>query len=51
MFLFDAHLDLGLNAVDWNRDLRMDVADIRVQETLHNMTELGRQTCTVSLPE
>jgi membrane dipeptidase len=51
MLLFDAHLDLGLNAVDWNRDLRMDVADIRVQETLHNMTELGRQTCTVSLAE
>lgn len=51
MLLFDAHLDLGLNAVDWNRDLRMDVADIRVQETLHHMTELGRQTATVSLPE
>ena len=51
MFLFDAHLDLGLNAVDWNRDLRMDVADIRVQETIFNMTDLGRQTNTVCLPE
>ncbi len=51
MLLFDAHLDLGLNGVDWNRDLRMDVHDIRVQETLHNMTDLGRQTATVSLPE
>src|SRR5215216_5925569 len=51
MLLFDAHLDLGLNGVDWNRDLRMAVADIRVQETIFNMTDLGRQTNTVSLPE
>jgi membrane dipeptidase len=51
MFLFDAHLDLAMNAVDWNRDLRMDVADIRVQEQLANLTELGRQTNTVSFPE
>lgn len=51
MLIFDAHLDLGLNAVDWNRDLRMDVADIRVQETVFQMTDLGRQTCTVSFPE
>jgi membrane dipeptidase len=51
MLLFDAHLDIAFNAVDWNRDLRMDLADIRVQETIHNMTELGRQTGTCSLPE
>lgn len=51
MLLFDAHLDLGLNAVDWNRDLRMSVADIRVQEAVFGMTDLGRQTGTVSLPE
>ena len=29
MLLFDAHLDIAFNAVDWNRDLRMDLADIR----------------------
>ncbi len=51
MLIFDAHLDLGLNAVDWNRDLRMDVRDIRVQEITHNMTDLGRQHGTVSFPE
>lgn len=51
MLIFDAHLDLAYNAVEWNRDLRMDLADIRVQEAVHNMTELGRQTGTVSLPE
>ena len=32
MLIFDAHLDLGLNAIDWNRDLRMAVAEIRAQE-------------------
>jgi membrane dipeptidase len=51
MLLFDSHLDLGLNAVDWNRDLRMDVHDIRVQEAVCGMTDAGRQTGTVSLPE
>jgi len=51
MLIFDAHLDLAMNALDWNRDLRMAVADIRVQERLHQMTELGRQTNTVSFPE
>jgi membrane dipeptidase len=51
MLLFDAHLDLALNGVDWNRDLRTAVADIRVQETLLNMTDLGRRTNTVSFPE
>lgn len=51
MLLFDAHLDLGLNAVDWNRDLRMDVHDIRVQETTFGMTDLGRRMGTVSFPE
>jgi membrane dipeptidase len=51
MLIFDSHLDLGLNGVDWNRDLRMDIHDIRVQERLHDMTDKGRQTGTVSLPE
>ncbi len=31
MFMFDAHLDLALNAIDWNRDLRQDVDDIRAK--------------------
>lgn len=51
MLIFDAHLDLALNGVDWNRDLRMDLEDIRVQEKVYGMTDPGRQTCTVSLPE
>jgi membrane dipeptidase len=51
MLIFDSHLDLGLNAVDWNRDLRMAVAEIRVQEITHNMTDPGRRTNTLSFPE
>ncbi|WP_422924407.1 dipeptidase [Singulisphaera sp. PoT] len=51
MLIFDAHLDLGLNGVDWNRDLRMDVAEIRAQEKALGMTDPGRTTNTVSFPE
>lgn len=51
MLIFDAHLDLGLNAVDWNRDLRMDVAEIRAAEETLGLTDLGRRTNTLSFPE
>lgn len=51
MHIFDAHLDLGLNGVDWNRDLRQSVDDIRAQETALQMTTSGRRTNTLSLPE
>ena len=30
--IFDAHLDLAWNAIDWNRDLRQPVAEIRRRE-------------------
>lgn len=51
MLIFDAHLDLALNAVDWNRDLRCSVDDIRAQELALNMTQKGRGRGTLSLPE
>jgi len=52
MWLFDAHLDLALNAVDLNPDLRQSVDDIRVQERVAGMENiLGRCKNTVSLPE
>lgn len=51
MLIFDSHLDLGLNAIDWNRDIRMDIREIRAQECMLNMTDPGRRTNTVSLPE
>lgn len=52
MHIFDAHLDLGLNGVDWNRDLRMTVTEIRSAEKRLGMQDQpGRCTNTVSLPE
>jgi membrane dipeptidase len=32
MFLFDAHLDLSMNALEWNRDLTQSLTDIRKRE-------------------
>jgi membrane dipeptidase len=49
MLIFDAHLDLAWNALGWNRDVTWPVEEIRASES--GMTELGRGTNTVSLPE
>jgi membrane dipeptidase len=32
MFTIDAHLDLSMNAMEWNRDLRLSIHDIRERE-------------------
>ena len=49
MLTIDAHLDLSMNAILWNRDLTLEVAEIRLAES--GMKERGRGTNTVSLPE
>lgn len=50
MLIFDAHLDLSLNAISYNRDLRMSIDEIRREEA--GMTDLwGRAAGTVTLPE
>ena len=51
MIIFDAHLDLAWNAIDWNRDLRLPVTKIRQLEQDAGMTDKGRGCNTVSLPE
>jgi membrane dipeptidase len=51
MIIFDAHLDLAWNALDWNRDLLLPVADIRQRERAEGMTDKGRACNTVSFPE
>jgi membrane dipeptidase len=51
MLIFDAHLDLAWNALDWNRDLRLPAADIRRRERTQGMTEKGRGVNTVSFVE
>jgi membrane dipeptidase len=49
MFIIDAHLDLSMNAMEWNRDLRLPVEDIRARE--RGMTDKpDRAKGTVSLP-
>ena len=49
MIIFDSHLDLAWNAIDWNRDLLQPVAEIRRRE--QGMTDKGRGCNTVSFPE
>lgn len=50
MFAIDAHLDLAMNAMEWNRDLRLPVPDIRDREKgLKDKPDRARGT--VSLPE
>ena len=47
--IFDGHLDLAMNALEWNRDLRWKVEDIRKSE--EGMTDKpDRANGTVSLP-
>jgi membrane dipeptidase len=49
MFIIDAHLDLAMNAMEWNRDLKQPVADLREREKgLNDKPDRARNT--VSLP-
>jgi membrane dipeptidase len=36
MFIIDAHLDLSMNAMEWNRDLRQPLDEIRMREAEMN---------------
>lgn len=50
MFIIDAHLDLSMNALEWNRDLTRPVSELRAREKgLTDKPDRGRGT--VSLPE
>jgi len=49
MIVIDAHLDLGWNALGWNRDLTRDIDEMRKAES--GMTEEHRGANTVSLSE
>ena len=48
MFILDAHLDLAMNAVEWDRDLTRSVQYIRKSESGMN-DKPDRQNNTVSL--
>ena len=50
MFTIDAHLDLSMNAMEWNRDLCKNVFDIRERENI--LTDKpGRGKGTVAFPQ
>ena len=50
MFIVDAHLDLSMNALEWNRDLTLPVSLINERE--QGLTDKpDRSRATVSLPE
>ncbi len=50
MLIFDWHLDLAWNALEWDRDLTRSVAEIRARELALGRSGPGRGTNTVSLP-
>lgn len=49
--IFDSHLDLAWNAIDWNRDLKLTVAEIRRREIDNKLNGKGRGENTVSFPD
>jgi membrane dipeptidase len=50
MFLIDAHLDLSMNAMEWNRDLRKPIDEIRNREKgMKDKPDRGNST--VCFPE
>jgi membrane dipeptidase len=48
--IIDAHLDLSMNAIEWNRDLVRPLEEIRVRE-MHLKDKPDRGKNTVCLPE
>src|SRR4051794_5219802 len=50
VFLFDVHLDLSMNALEWNRDLRWPLERIRRWEN-QMKDKVDRGCNTVCLPE
>jgi membrane dipeptidase len=49
MLIIDAHLDLSMNAIQWNRDLLLSAYTIRTQE--QRTAGKGRAQGTVAFPE
>ena len=48
--IIDAHLDLAMNAIEWNRDLSMSLEQIRLKE-MNMKDKPDRGNGTVCLPE
>src|SRR5512138_79011 len=49
MLIFDAHLDLAMNALEWNRDLTQPLHEIRAREQgLNDKPDRGRGVVSLS---
>src|SRR5881396_724450 len=49
MLIFDAHLDLAMNALEWNRDLTRPIDDIRQRENgMTDKPDRGKGTVCLS---
>ena len=52
MFTIDAHLDLAMNAMEWNRDLRISAAEINKRERARGLSDKpDRGNAVVSFPD
>ena len=52
MFIVDAHLDLSMNAMEWNRDLRVPAATLNARERARKLADKpDRGNAVVSLPD
>jgi len=51
MFAIDSHLDLAMNAVLWDRDLRLSAHETRELERAEGKTRKGRCAGTVGIPD
>lgn len=51
MFVVDSHLDLAMNALLWDRDILLSAHETREIERAAGMTDKGRCTGTVGLPD
>ena len=52
MFTIDAHLDLSMNAMEWNRDLRIPASELNARERARGLTDKpDRGNAVVSFPD
>ena len=52
MFTIDAHLDLSMNAMEWNRDLRLPAKKLNAREQARGLTDKpDRGNAVVSFPD
>ena len=48
MFIVDSHLDLAMNAVEWNRDLTLSIESIRNSESgMNDKPDRGNNTVSL----